>query len=833
MRGIETGGGQGTRSRRPKPAPHASVPSRPQVLAPAKTGVFARPRPSAPNLGRGQAAQRVAKARQDIARRTTVGVVPKVAGATDRQRQAAKELAVKTLGAQGIHTRADVAALPARERRRANRLLGYAGTLQKHQDVRVARRAGATARTQRELAAIGQQLAGAGAVPAAATRGDKRLKVGVGPFQLATINLGAARRGILGATSLGADSAENAWVRNTLKDVAAIGSAPVVGGLQVARAAYDASPVGVHDFKLWEPYTKRPDTARAKQLGAGVVEGIKEDAAFKLLTGHPREAQEAFREHPGFTALDIAAAFGIAGRGAGAAARGAGSSAGARGARGALARAGSRVRSPIALLDEPGSPIVRREASGDLIRKGVQTLADRTRRPLLDREGNPVRVVDRGRTVTVLRPRSGGEANRLAKRRADFLASRANAAERLAREVEPAKVMAEPGRVGGRGERVGKRGQQVISKVVEGVLRPGAHFVPDLDKRIGHLERQLLDHDRAPAGKSPYHHSDEVKQARDELAALKSVRSSPRALKQVTQIVTQGQRQGRELNRLEREARRLGTLEDGARRAALQPYAISHMGARHVTVEEHGRMEAAAMQRERAARAHVDAQPKGSPARAAALADWRKARRARIETSGRDPRAVHAHEALQGDARRARNQHRKAADKLRQAREQRARVVGRHLANRDDSVAAARLAKLRVVADRKVERALAAERAARARRVETEKQLGASKVPKAKAALRDKDGRFLPDKAIEAHMRQHGVDPDAVAFLSHRDLGNGAYHARMDVNTRPNLGATERRTGAAHVRGSSGYGPEQVRDEAARKATRNTKAEQVDQVLIS
>jgi hypothetical protein len=832
MREVETGGGAG-RSKKPQPAPHAAVPSRPQVLAPKSkpVGVFAGgARPTAPSLGQGRAAAKTKRARQRVAASTSVAVVPKVANPTRAQRQVATDLAVKSLGGQGIHTRADVDALPARERQRANRLLGYASTQRKYDDAAAAVRAGVdptSVGSVRDLAAAGRRIAAGRAVPLATSRGDHKAHIGVGPLQLATINLAAARRGILGATSLGGASAENAWVKNSLSDVASLGTAPLVGGLELGRAAYDASPVGVHDFKLWEPYAKSPNLKTGKELGKAVVKGISEDAAVKLVTGHPGQAMEAFRAHPGFTALDLAAALGVAGRAAGAVARGAGSTAESAGARGALARAGSRVRSPIALVNEPGSALVRREGSGDLLRKGLQALSDRTRKPVLDVHGNPVRVVDRGRTVTVLQPRSAGEAKRLANQRADFLASRANSVERLAREKQPADVMRAP-----KGAKVGKRGQQIVSLAVQGILRPGARFVPDLEKRIAHLEGQLAGHERAAAGRSPYRHREEVKQARAELDALKAVRASPRALKQAERIVEAGRHQGRALNAQEAEAVRLRVLEPGARRAALQPYALSHMDARHVTVEEHGRLEAAATQTEKAARSKVDALPRG-PQRAAALADWRRARQHRIEVSGRDPAGVHAHEALQGASRRARADHRRAVDKLRQGREQRARVVGRKLALPHDPVAQKRLTKLRAAADAKVKRLEIAERDARKARVKAETELGASRLPKSQEALRTREGKHLPDAAIEAHMRAHGVDPADVAFLSHRELGNGAHHARFDPSTRPNLGQTERRTGAAHVRGTAGFGPEQVRDEAARKATRNSKAEQVDRLIQS
>lgn len=967
MRAIEPSYRPAPRHRQPRPAPHATV----GPLAPKPTGVFAQTKPTPVSVRRPADARARQASQRAVVRNVAVAPAPKLAYPTQQQRTAAANLAVRSLAGQGIHTRAQVAALPARERQRANRLLGYTRTLNKYRqaayalrqqmiaaqtprssddklqaaldEFRAERVAPPTSPTVRQLATQGSEYADLRNPRAVAGRAHRRF---------AGVDLTALGRSIAGATSLGAPTAENAVARGFLReagraallpvttatlagraavhgadlarglaqgfatghgsprtglaasslsadlskaiaaspvlgsinatkvghgalgDLMQLGAFPIIAGMELEQGATEAAKGAPLVGGLLRSVDNAPvvgpligpgsGTGRLTGLAKGTAQQIAHDPLVLLAQGRSREAGQSFEQHPGFALMDLLAAVSVAGRLGGAFARGAGSTVDAAGVRGALARAGSRVRPPIAHFDEPGAPVTERTFSGDLTRKAAQVLADRTRRPVRDAQGNVVTYTDRGREVPKLQPRNRAEAAHLSRIRANFESSRANARERMAREQASHDTASavHGGRLKGR---IGKRGQQVVDLVVRGVIRPDS-FMADVAKRRAQIEAKLAEHDAAPKGKSPYHNMDEVKAAREQVAALRAFEKSPRAQAQIPQIVAHAQETGRRFNTAEAEANRLRVLEPEARRAALMDYAMSHMDARHFTVEEHARLEQAALGHEQRLRAEVDSLPKG-PARAAKLAEWRAARDRRIAVSGRHPDLVRQHEALRGQVLRAKAAHRRAQELLRQAKEQRQRVLGRnevrggaqsmermaaaqarpgsraqavlHFIDRaladegalkKGAAAETRMEKLRKAADAKVERAVQRERAARKARVDAETAAAASRLPDRQAAMRNPDGTFLSDDAIEAHMRAHGVDPANVAFVTHRELGGEAFHTRFD-QTRPNLGAGERRTGHAFERGSEGHGPAQLVAEAARKVTRNVKAEQLDKLV--
>lgn len=871
MRGIETGAAPSKTPRKPPRA--VRVPARPLVLAPKPkpVGVFAQRPLSRAGTDSVNRAQRVAAAHVRRAKRQlptpSVPVVPKLAHPTRVQRQTAKDLAVQSLGRQGVQTRADVEALPALERQRANRALGYARTLDKYDQAQQAARAGVHAPTITGLQRAGQALAAQAAV--AAHPGQPHSRLTLGPASVDITSLG---RGILGATSLNTGSDENAFLRHALGDVGALGALPVVGGYQVGSAAWELA---------------HGHSGRAKRLGTGLVQGLKTSVPGELLQGHPSAAAESFRQHPVFAALDLAGAVGAVGRVGGALARGAGSTVADEGVRGTLARAGTTVRPAVGINVDGGIAHAQRTYSKDLVRKAAQVTADRARRPLLDADGNPVFVADRGRQVPVLRAHPG-ESRLLNTRRMDFTASRANARERLDREVTGRDVtraqaggqavapgqapVTRRGRAGAvvsgtpvverpvRGQRIGKRGQQIVSLVTEGTVRPGEHFRPDLEKRLARLEENLADPQAAG-----YRHTGEVKRAQAEAKAIRSVLANPKAMAQAEKVVQAGQTVGRLRRAQDAEELRLGLQHPRAvERARLMPYAIAHMDGRHFTVEEHQALERSAARVEAAARAKVDGLPKG-PERAHALADWRRARQQRIEVSGRDVSGVHAHESARAAHATAQRRVKVAEARVAKLERARHRLSGRQQVQRGTESfrrlqagagtptrargvlayidhASQDEQGLRVGARKEAQRAkikakvdgqLATERAnlraAREQEKAARDHAAATPKPDINAGLRRADGRYLPDSEIVAHMHAHGVDPETIGQLSHRQIGNGAFHKRFDLS-RPGPGQ-QRRTGHAYERGASGHGPGQAEETAVNAATRTAQAESVDRAI--
>jgi hypothetical protein len=469
-----------------------------------------------------------------------------------------------------------------------------------------------------------------------------------------------------------------------------------------------------------------------------------------------------------------------------------------------------------------------------------------------------VHVTDRGRRVPVLKPHPA-ERDLLHARRVDHFASGSNALERLRREEVQGAVhdVHRGGRVKGR---VGRNAREVVSMAAEKTIRPG-HWTEDIDKRIGRLEH-ALEHPKEHG----YRHTGEVKKARKELAVLHRARdASP---EQQTRVFAAADHLVALRRAQDVEEVRLGTLNpEQARRAALGPYAVSHMGARHFSVEEHAAMESAARRQERVARAKVDAAPAGSADRARALGEYRVAREHRIAVSGREPGGVRRHEDLQRQATRAEAVHERARTRVRKLENERNRLTGRQqvqrgpdaarkmqavagqptraravLAHIDEAMnrnerrlrtgASKEQLRERVAAklDKQLVAAREREKATRKAAREARAMADASKLPDTQAAIRTAEGHHLPNSAIEEHMRASGVDPEAVAQLTHRELGKGAFHKRLDVSTRPRT-PQQRRTLHAFERGVSGHGHLQVEESAVNAATRISKAQSVDRFI--
>jgi hypothetical protein len=380
------------------------------------------------------------------------------------------------------------------------------------------------------------------------------LHAGIGP----PINLTAIRHTLAAATpGLQSGSAEAQFARNALGDLRSLGEAPFVGGYALGSTAFDA--LSGHPGRA---------AGRTARFARGVAESTVHDV---------RHPGEAFREHPVLTLLNLGGVASVAGRGAGAVARGVGTVPEAAGVRGALARAGSTARPPIALTEDVAGGIVERRYSKDLGRKAVQAYRDSAREPLRDAHGNVVTVRQGNRDVPVLRPHTEIERTHLANQRADTLAARANATERLERDraVHEGKV---------RGVR-GRAQRQVVRWAAEGVITSAKRMPDDLRGYVKRVRSNLATHEaevRAGAQPSIYRHEGEVEQARANVELAERVLNNPRALAQAERIVAEGERHGAASVAGDVEAARVGLGDaEQLRRARLVHVAVEHMGGQH------------------------------------------------------------------------------------------------------------------------------------------------------------------------------------------------------------------------------------------------------------
>jgi hypothetical protein len=301
------------------------------------------------------------------------------------------------------------------------------------------------------------------------------------------------------------------WVSPVTSDLKALAEGTFVGGYQLGAGAVDA--------------LSGRGTDRLGRLGSGVVKGLEESSPAALLTGHPGLALKRLGQHPIIELLNYAGLEGAVGRLGGAATRAAGSTVESAGVRGALARAGSTTRSPLALTDQSGSRIIheRKPYSKDLFRKGAQVLSDKTRTEA------GFRVERNGRQVPVLKAHTGeapfrSEQQRLLDRRTDFTASRANSVNRLVRErtARDVRRLSPSYRSLTR-----KADREIVPFALEGTIRTPATALKDL---VAHRDRiaakiKQAEHDIANAkpGTSKqeiYRHKTEIAAARERIATI-------------------------------------------------------------------------------------------------------------------------------------------------------------------------------------------------------------------------------------------------------------------------------------------------------------------------
>lgn len=381
-------------------------------------------------------------------------------------------------------------------------------------------------------------------------------RVGVGP---ATISVPGLQRAIAAGTSLDTgDLGERRFAGRLAGDVGSLATGPFVGGYEAAA--------GVNDL------VQGRGPGRLEHLGEGIVKGTYD--TFR----HP---EQSFRDHPLLTGLTFAGGVGAVGRVGGAVSRGLGSTAESAGIRGGLARAGSTVRPAVAFSeDAAGAGIRQRSYSKDLSRKAVQVMQDRAREPLTHPDGTPVTVMDRGREVPVLKA-TERERESMGRKQGDFLASRANAAERQAREQVNREMKV-------RGVK-GKTAKDLVAMVTEGTITSAEHFESDLKAYRDMVDGEVRRHEEnVRAGQDPiFHDRQQVKDAKATVARIDRVLKDKRVIGQKERIVDVGTAIGRKLNESEAEAIKGGVLHGPrAKRARLIHPAVLHAGARHYTSRE-------------------------------------------------------------------------------------------------------------------------------------------------------------------------------------------------------------------------------------------------------
>jgi hypothetical protein len=655
-----------------------------------------------------------------------------------------------------------------------------------------------------------------------------------------------AGRAIAGATTLDTgDIGPRSAFGKVAADVKTLGEAPFIGGITLSAAAVEGlrkHPYLLAGGPLFGGVTAAGTTKRGQALAKGVAQQ------------YVQEAQHPLRyagQHPLLAAVDVAGAGSVLGRTAGALARGAGSTAEAGGIRGALARAGSTVRPPIALTNDPEAAVrgarISRSYSKDATRKFFQVGQDNAREPLRRADGSIVTVRERGREVPVLKAHPHEDALGVTEHRqrtqADFEHARANAMERQAR-VEASKES----KVGVREAGVRKRTRDVVAMVTEGTITSAKHFEADLrshhDRIAAHLRREA----KEPG--SVYRHPDDIRKAKERVKLADSILGDPKALAQAKRIVAAGERHGGQLVAGDVRAAELKLADaEELRRARLKVTAVEHLGARHFTVEEHARLERNALQVEAVARDRVAAAPAGSPEKLAARAEFSAAREHRIAVSGREPARVHEHETAVARARNARVRHQQAQASIARLARSRQRLVGAQASRRGRRQAEALGGELKTRAgerpagkatvaeqrklakiDQLLKQARAQERDLRSARTIAEHRVRETPMPAAGEGLRTAEGKHLPTEDIEAFLRSRGRDPGTVAYLP-PEVSSRQFHSQFRPGSRGTLTGGETRTGAAHLKGTTEASAELLRAAGVRQAVAINKAEAIDRQI--
>jgi len=607
---------------------------------------------------------------------------------------------------------------------------------------------------------------------------------------LATIMLNAPARieaqgykNLLGTTGVG--GAVGKTLGGIAKEAAEVGEAPLVAALKGGESLASAS---------------KGNTKPGADFLKGLAEGVEHGAAGELLQGHLGGAVKAAKEHPLFTATEAAGVESAVGRPAGALLRGVGSQAEQGGLRGALARAGSTVRPPLALSDDAGLArkglVKQRTYSKDSIRKADQVIADKRREPVLDAKGTPVTVKDRGRTVPVLKA-SAHEQEKLQGQRANFEAARTQGVEILERE----KARKTANHIEGRIPPVKpamRLGQELSHLVATGTIRSAQSFKGDLLKRIKTIEDAIAhpEHYRTVGTKAS---PGELRAAKTNLKMLQKAAASPRILKAAPQIVQNGLKYAEALKKGDT---RLGDLHvhppEELQRAALSEYALAHMGARHYAVpakseEARANWAASSSAHDRAAKSYevLQAARKAVAAEKESVAKGQALMRS-LKGEGKD---LAAHPLPQLFEQRLSD----ATDRL---KEKQARVVEAEAAH--------------AAAQHDVERT----------------SLDALNSEGGEPALRTPQGELLTNEAIRRHAAQSGRAPESLAYVPHV-IGAGrksSFHRPFRPGGRP-VAPGVARTGALFKRGATAVGTDLLREELTKKGVVASNAQAIDKFV--
>lgn len=681
---------------------------------------------------------------------------------------------------------------------------------------------------------------------------DRKAKLGVGPLNLATVNLTALGRGagnlFAEATpGLHAGTPEAKYLlHNAGGDVAslAVGAIPALYGAGSAIIGDVAQGPGHY--------------GREMKFGKGVAQSTIETVT------HPGE-------HPILAPLTILGGISAVGRTGGALARAAGEK-GAPGLRGKLDEHSHVVRPPVSMTNDAGQPSpVQRTYSKDLTRRAAQVHQDSKREPLRDSNGDIVYRVDRGRKVPILKS-TEGEQIKHANQRGDFLASRTNARERTVRQE------------GGRATKVkgprGKAARDIVALAIQGAITGPAHFEADLRVYRKMVADSITEHE---SGARPFRDKGDLEHARDNLKLADRVLNNPKAMAQGPKILAEGTRIGGDLHAgdMANAAAELGD-EHALRRSGLIVPAVTHMGGRHFTVEEHQALERQAAKAETAAIERY--QKAKTPAdRQAALADLNTARENRIAVSGRHPDQVRAHESAQASLSTAKTRAKTAHAAEEASTRKITALVARHRSERGREAHhgpvaayhvggqrfvllrdAAAYAKTHGIKASEIERVATTHGEAarvgeisKARRahdtIKARRRTADKAVKKAERAVKDNPrpetkagvrygennpygkpaGSHLPTSDIEDFLRSRGRDPETVAYLPHRHdvRGARAHHTQFRPGARPVLDAGETRTGEAFRRGIAETSTQLIRDQGVRQRIQLVKAQQIDKLV--
>jgi hypothetical protein len=561
---------------------------------------------------------------------------------------------------------------------------------------------------------------------------------------------------------------------NALVDAGQLPAGVISSLAETGRGAVEAGTTG--------------NTDRLAGIGKGILHSIE----------HP---VETLKTRPVSTALMFAGGEEAAGRLAGAALR-----KGALGAKGA--EFASTSRPDLQFYNGMG---LARKWNPDIVRKGVQALSDKalTKAPGDYRQLDPNQATGArlARHVKggLVKP---GEVDYSVDSGEQYRKALKSQAVKAVEDARPVKAAG------------GDVAAAVATDAAQRVARNPETLVPDLELRRSQLQeaqagrytttglKMQLAEPKPLEGKALADNQASIGRLTAAVAAAKAGKLDTHA------PFHAGETFGSQMRPLTQGLQQVGALDPAQERAALFPYAQTHMEARPFTVEDHVAAEKIAKGREQAAVAHAESLPLG-PEKLQAGRRAEALREVRREVAGRGhPEDMVAHEGILQEHAEARKAVTVAQEGVRQAEAARSRLVGAYGRARPahdqgaklgtaplDSTAGGRMA----AAEAKVTGAREALRVANERHVDARTAAAASKPPKTMPGLRYPDGRYLSSEDIRAHMARNGVAPPHYVSHEPRIAGRGSFFKR--TTTRPAI-YSQRRAGVSFAQGTheGGYG---------------------------